>query len=111
MFNNKDNKKDAKNLKKTSWAASKFPKSVSRGEISEDRFAPEDSGLGMTKVRRAVRLLGFCRQRIAVTFQREEALLIHRRAARALEQADVVGCAQAALVPVSGSPYVLRLLD
>ena len=62
--------------------------SISRGEIPEDRFAPEESDSEMSG--RGVRLLGYYRQRVAVALQREQALLIHRRAARALERATPV---------------------
>lgn len=64
--------------------------SISRGEIPEDRFAPEESVTDMGG--RGARLLSFYRQRVAVAVQREQALLIHRRAARALEHAvPIVG--------------------
>ena len=62
--------------------------SISRGEIPEDRFAPEEVAADLSG--RGARLLGFYRQRVAVALQREQALLIHRRAARALQHAVTV---------------------
>jgi hypothetical protein len=67
---------------------------ISRGEIPENRFATKEerglSGLG-------ARLLAYYRQRVAVALQRSQAVLIHDRAARALESSGLRGPAPAAV--------------
>jgi hypothetical protein len=67
---------------------------ISRGEIPEDRFATEEE-TGLSG--RDARLLAYYRQRVAVALQRSQAVLIHDRAARALESSGLGGQAPAAV--------------
>jgi hypothetical protein len=67
---------------------------ISRGEIPEDRFATEEE-TGLSG--RGARLLAYYRQRVAVALQRSQAVLIHERAARALESSGLRGPAPAAV--------------
>jgi hypothetical protein len=69
---------------------------ISRGEIPEDRFATEE-GSGLSKRGREVAPTPY-RQRVAVALQRSQlAVLIHDRAARALESLGLRGPATAAV--------------
>jgi hypothetical protein len=67
---------------------------ISRGEIPEDRFATEEER-GLSG--RGARLLAYYRQRVAVALQRSHAVLIHDRAARALESSGLRDSAPAAV--------------
>jgi hypothetical protein len=68
---------------------------ISRGEIPEDtRFATEEE-TGLSG--RGARLLAYYRQRVAVALQRSQAVLIHERAARALESSGLRSPAPAAV--------------
>jgi hypothetical protein len=68
---------------------------ISRGEIPENRFATEEELRGLSG--RGARLLAYYRQQVAVALQRSQAVLIHDRAARALESSGLRGPAPAAV--------------